>query len=69
MAQKFSNFDNSRVKTSFVYLVIILFFCSSLVTAAPVQKEATSATYITVNEQPIDAASEYSHNGDRKSVV
>lgn len=63
MAQKFSNFDNSRVKTSFVYLVIILFFCSSLVTAAPVQKEATSATYITVNEQPIDAASEYSHNG------
>ena len=59
----FQNSDYSRMKSSFVYAVIILFFCSSLVTAAPVDKEDTSASYVTIDEQPVDGDSTYSNNG------
>ena len=57
------NSDYSRAKVSFVYFVIMLFFCSSLVTAAPVKKEETSASYFTIDEQPIEYGSQYSNNG------
>ena len=60
--------DSSRLLSNgsaFAYLVLFLFFCSSFaaVSAAPVEKEITSSTYVSLDEQPIDELSQYSMNG------
>ncbi len=55
-------FSNS---SALVYLVILLFFSSSFagVSAAPVEKDGVSTSYVTIDEQPIDVESQYSIDG------
>ena len=59
------NNKESPRNNKFALMVIFLFSLSSLaaVTAAPIQKEGNSPSYIVSNEQPIDNVSQYSIDG------
>ena len=59
------NNKESPRNNKFALMVIFLFSLSSLaaVTAAPIQKEGNSPSYIVSSEQPIDNVSQYSIDG------